>query len=130
LVVDPDNVELVSNLAELLLITGQVDEYQAFAAKHKSQIDARYDGLLAKYFSVLEAYQTKNSDQFRETVTQTITALPAIIGAYLPGWEFDELLSVVSHKAASPKNPMLTTFIQVLTAGVSREDGLKKIREK
>jgi hypothetical protein len=128
LIVEPDNVELVNSLAELLLITGRIDEYQKFLAQHKTQIDAAYDGLLVKYFSVLEAYQTKATQQFREAVTQTITALPSVIGSYLPGWDFEEGRSMVAQKSDSPKNAMLTAFIQVLTAGVSREDGLKKIK--
>src|ERR1043166_131510 len=95
LVVEPINPDAIYGLAELLLIAGQIDEYRAFASQHAAQIDGAYDGALGKYFSVVEAYQTKDKDQFRRIVTRSLTALPSRTGAFLRGWEFDELLSVV-----------------------------------
>jgi tetratricopeptide (TPR) repeat protein len=130
LAAQPDNAKIVCDLAELLLITGQVEEYQALLAKHKSQIDTAYDGVLTKYFSVLEAYQTKNQDEFREVVIQTVAAFPSTTGPVLRGWDFDELLAVISKKSDYRKKSVLTTFVDVLAGKVSRENALKTIKEK
>ncbi len=128
LAVDPANPDAVNNLAELLLITGQIDEYRTFMSQHKLQIDAVRGGMLSKYFLVLEAYHTSDTEQFRAVVTQVLKSLPAQAGTFLSDWSFAELFSVVSQPPDSPKKSLLRVFIAALTEEVRRGDALNALQ--
>ena len=128
LAVEPNNPDAVYGLAELLLITNRIDEYRALATARKAQIDAAYDGVLAKYFAVLEAYQKQDAEKFRAVVTKSLAALPSRTGPYMSGWEFDEVRAVLSQQPESPKKAMLLMFVRVLQGDVGRDEGLMTIR--
>jgi tetratricopeptide (TPR) repeat protein len=128
LAVETNDMNIVNGLAELLLITNRTDDYRALVSKYKPQIETAYGGVVTKYFSVLEAYQTESEDKFRGVVTQALSGLPAKQGSLLPGWEFDDVLWVLSHQPASPKKGMLLTFVRVLAGEVSRDEALKTIK--
>jgi tetratricopeptide (TPR) repeat protein len=125
---EPNDLAIVYNIAELLLITGQISEYRTFASKHKEQIEAAYDGVLSKYFALLEAYPTGGDEQLRDIAIRSLTALPVRRGPLLGDWGFEELLSVVSEQPDSPRKTMLQMFIRVLTGEVSRDEAIKKVR--
>ncbi len=129
LVMQPDDSAIVYDIAELLLITGQIDEYRMFESKHKELIDCAYDEVLAKYFSALEAYQTQDEDQFRGTVIRLLASLAPQKEAMLHDWTFDGVLSEISLQIPSRKNAMLELFVWVLMGEIEQEEALKMIKE-
>ena len=139
LAVQTNDLNCVDSLAELLLITNRIDEYRTFVLEHKAQIASAYDGALAKYFSVLEAYQTVDTERFHAVVTESLAALgsnaeapregtrPTTVRSLLPGWEFGELRYALSKQPDSPKKTALLTFVRVLSGEVSRDAALKAV---
>jgi len=128
LIMEPNDTALVDNVAELLLITGQISEYRTFASKHKERIDRAYDGVLSKYFSILDAYQSEDEDQFRATAARLLASLPAKNEPLLAGWTFDDLLEATSKQPGTHKRAMLMNFVLVLMGDLSRDDALKMNR--
>ena len=127
LLTQPTNEEAVCGLAELLLISNRVDEYRALASVYKAQIGAAYSGVLAKYFAVLEAYQTVDQQKFRAVVTETLGAFPAKQQRLVPGWQFGELLYALSKQPNSPKKTMLLTFVRVLQGEMARDEAVRVV---
>jgi tetratricopeptide (TPR) repeat protein len=128
LAVEPNNLDAAFSLAEILLITNRIDDYRALASKYKSQIDAASDGVLAMYFSVLEAYQTGDKNQLRGIVTQCLRALPSRTGTILRGWDLTDVHSEIAQQPDSPKRTMLITFIRVLEGEISTSQALTIIQ--
>jgi hypothetical protein len=129
LAVEPDNINAVCGLAELLLITGQIAEYRTLVAKYKPQIDTTRDGVISKYFSVLEAYWAEDKNRLRSVVTQSLKALPSRKGSPAGDWGFDEVSLMISQQPASPKKVMLAIFLRVLKGEVSRDVALQAIKK-
>jgi hypothetical protein len=129
LALTPNDVSIVYDLAEMMLINGRIDEYRAFAAKYKEQINKAYSGTLAKYLAVLEAYQTMDKEQFRNTVVKILRTLPAHQGALLPGWDFGGLLEATAKQPPSRQKVMLLTFVRFLTGELSQDEALAVMQE-
>jgi hypothetical protein len=130
LLTEPDNEELVTGVAELTLIAGEVRDFQTLKMQHASVIEGAYGGLLAKYFDVLEAYRTGDENQVRAAAVKLLTALPATGDSRLRNWEFEELLYVTGQQPASEKKTILLTVVQVLSGQMGRDEGLAAVRGK
>jgi hypothetical protein len=125
---ETNDVDLVTSLAELLLINGEVGEYQALKLKHKAMIESAYDGLLSKYFDVLGAYSLGNEDQLRSNGVALLTALRSTGGSRLSNWDFEELLYVTRGQQPSRKKILLLTVVRVLMGELERDRGIQLLK--
>jgi tetratricopeptide (TPR) repeat protein len=128
-IMDPGDLDVLDNIAELLLLTGQLQEYREFSANHKQRLDSAYGGFLQKYFEALEAYQTDDAPKFRETIIGLLQSLPAGKHPVMKDWSFSQLLSATNSQPPSRKKVVLMTFISVLMGDLDRNEALARIND-
>ena len=128
-IMDPLDFDAVDNIAELLLLTGQVEEYRAFVAKHKDHFAVAYDGFLMKYFSALEAYQTDDMTQFRQSVTSLLQSLPVKKEPLLAEWSFSQLLATTALQPPSRKKAVLMTYVSVFMGDIDSKAALAHVND-
>jgi hypothetical protein len=125
LIMQTNDQDLVTSLAELQLINGEVDGYHTLKLEYRAMVESAYEGLLTKYFDVLETYNAGNEEQVRMAGVKLLMALPSSGSSRLSNWDFEDLLYVTGGQPPSRKKSMLLTVVRVLMGELQRDRGIE-----
>ncbi len=125
---EPANIANAEELAELYLLTEQLDKYRALPGPNNNYLSRNEH--LQWYFQAVEQYLLDDYDSLRKHVRALLANSTAGKKRQVErGWRFDELRTVFSSRESSPVKELLFKSVDFLEGGVDYEE-LKQLLEK
>ncbi len=125
---DPDQIGIVSNLAELYLMTKRLPEYDELIQKRHEDL-SKQEPYLFWYFSLLNIYVQGDSKAFKEHMKEGIATAPKGKTNLIRGWVYDDAKSALAGDADSPMKEILWRSMDFLQGNIDGEELDAKVKE-
>ena len=125
---DQNNLNAVTNLLELYLITNRLDDFRTLYQKNKAGITAKDGAPITTYFEVLEAYQQNDVIKMKSLIQEYIKSLTSNKEKRTI-WDFSDAQKALSPKSDEDRGALLNVLIAILTGELDREEATKKLGE-
>lgn len=116
LIIEPTNASIVSNLAELYLIVGQIDNYTNLTKEKKELFKPN----LYPYFAAIKLFLENKSTELRELISDFIKQEDQTINKnYLGAWGLEEFYELLNPKPSTKDKELLIKFANYLKGEIS-----------
>lgn len=123
--IEPNNIFAVENIAELYIITNQIDEFDLFYKKHKSVLQSISNGVLIIYFDTLRNYINNNVDEMKRIIRGYIESLTQE-KSKKTNWDFTDIVVAFSPKNDEAKGALLLLLISILKGELNNLEAINK----
>jgi len=116
---DSTNSSIILNLAELYLLTNQVDSYKTLVADKLEFIKSQSEGLIF-YFEAFKNYIDNKPVELKKTISDFLDKQDInIMKNYLGTWGLDEFRIILNSKQLTPEKTLLFTFTEFLRGAIT-----------
>lgn len=124
---DSTNQPLIDNLSEVLLLNGQREDYEKIIAQNKEIFAKRLDGKLLEIYSIIIAYQDKQTDKLKEYSLSKIEASDLKEKRKkIDNWDFLDILLYLGNEPYSEETIIAQNIIWFLDGQLSGDDFFKR----
>jgi tetratricopeptide (TPR) repeat protein len=114
LAIDPTNQSIIVNLAELYLVTGQLENYKKLLSEKSAFITSHSEGLLA-FLEVFRLFLEGNYQQMKEMIASFVNKNDfSLTKNYMEGWDLSDFQHAISLKPDNPEKALLSSFANYL----------------
>ncbi len=112
--IDQDNMDAIIDLAELYLITRNINEYDKLIEKHKTSIIEKCTIYLIWYFDLIKLYYKKDLDAILQHIeNETIQKSEGSV-VRIPNWIFIDIKNAIELDEKTPLKSLLLKSIDFL----------------
>ena len=121
----PEDHNVIANLLELYLLTGNFVKYNELFDEFYYSIKS-FGGIgFIKYLNILKNFQLEDYEKVESLIKEYLMTMPKKTKEF-NAWSYNELLNVINEKEDNTINDLIKDFIHVLQDKVRSEDILDK----